>query len=69
VCYFERTQGLSDRYWDLETVNSRLEQRILKAYADAVNAAREVNTTSIRTGAWINALRKLSKAMKLRGWV
>jgi glutamate dehydrogenase len=69
VCHFERTQGLSDQYWDLETVNKRLEQRILKAYQDAVNVAREINTPSIRTGAWIHALRKLSKAMKLRGWV
>jgi len=69
VCHFERTQGLSDQYWDLETVNKRLEQRILKAYQDAVNVAREINTPSIRTGAWIHALRKLSKAIKLRGWV
>jgi glutamate dehydrogenase len=69
VCHFERTQGLSDQYWDLETVNKRLEQRILKAYQDAVNVAREVKTPSIRTGAWIHALRKLSKAIKLRGWV
>lgn len=69
VCHFERIQGLSDMYWDLETVNKRLEQRILKAYQDAVNVAREVKMASIRTGAWIHALRKLSKAMKLRGWV
>jgi len=69
VCYFERTQGLSDMYWDLATVNKRLGQRILKAYQDAVTVAREVETPSIRTGAWIHALRKLSKAMKLRGWV
>ena len=69
VCHFERTQGLSDQYWDLETVNKRLEQRILKAYHDAANTAREFKTPSIRTGAWIHALRKLSKAMKLRGWV
>ncbi len=69
VCHFERTQGLSDQYWDLETVNKRLEQRILKAYRDAVNVAHEVKIPSIRTGAWIHALRKLSKAIKLRGWV
>lgn len=69
VCHFERTQGLSDQYWDLETVNTRLEQRILKAYHDAANTAREFKTPSLRTGAWIHALKKIEKAMKLRGWV
>lgn len=69
VCHFERTQGLSDQYWDLETVNKRLEQRILKAYHDAANTAREFKTPSLRTGAWIHALKKIEKAMKLRGWV
>lgn len=69
VCHFERSQGLSDQYWDLETVNKRLEQRILKAYHDAANTAREFKTPSLRTGAWIHALKKIEKAMKLRGWV
>lgn len=69
VCHFERSQGLSDQYWDLETVNKRLKQRILKAYYDAANTAREFKTPSLRTGAWIHALKKIEKAMKLRGWV
>ena len=69
VCHFERIQGLSDQYWDLETVNKRLEQRILKAYHDASHTAREFKTPSLRTGAWIHALKKIEKAMKLRGWV
>ena len=69
VCHFERSQGLSDQYWDLETVNKRLKQRILKAYHDAANTAREFKTPSLRTGAWIHALKKIEKAMKLRGWV
>ena len=69
VCHFERIQGLSDHYWDLETVNKRLEQRILKAYHDASHTAREFKTPSLRTGAWIHALKKIEKAMKLRGWV
>ena len=69
VCHFERTQGLSDQYWDIDTVNANLERRILKAYHDAANTAREFKTPSLRTSAWINALKKLEKAMKLRGWV
>lgn len=68
VCHFERTQGLSDQYWDLETVNARLETRILKAYRDAADTANKYDA-DVRTGAWIHALEKLEKAMKLRGWV
>ena len=69
VCHFERTQGLSDQYWDLETVNRQLEQRILKAYQDASTTARGFKEASLRTGAWIFALKKIERAMKLRGWV
>ena len=68
VCGFERTQGLTDTYWDLETVNSKLKEQILKAYQETLSTAREKNT-SLRNGAWINALQKIGKAMKARGWI
>ena len=68
VCSFERTQGLTDTYWDLETVNRKLKERILKAYIETIRTARE-NKTSYRNAAWINALMKISKAMKARGWI
>jgi len=61
VCSFERTQGLTDTYWDLGT-------RILKAYTETIRTARE-NKTSYRNAAWINALNKINKAMKARGWI
>ncbi len=69
VCHFERTQGLSDQYWDLQTVNAMLEKRILAAYRDAAETARAHKGASLRTGTWISALKKIEKAMKLRGWV
>ncbi|KUK98530.1 MAG: Glutamate dehydrogenase, partial [Atribacteria bacterium 34_868] len=68
VCGFERTQGLTDTYWDLETVNQKLQERILKAYHEAV-ATAEAKNTSLRNAAWINALQKIGKAMKARGWI
>ncbi|HBY57140.1 MAG TPA: amino acid dehydrogenase [Candidatus Atribacteria bacterium] len=68
VCSFERTQGLTDTYWDLETVNKKLKERILKAYKETVTTAREKNI-SLRNAAWVNALTKISKAMKARGWI
>ncbi|HKJ66226.1 MAG TPA: Glu/Leu/Phe/Val dehydrogenase [Desulfopila sp.] len=69
VCHFERTQGLSDQYWDLQTVNSQLESRILDAYRSAARRAEEVGGAPLRVGAWIHALKMLEKAMELRGWV
>ncbi|GAG56530.1 unnamed protein product, partial [marine sediment metagenome] len=68
VCSFERTQGLTDTYWDLETVNKKLKERILKAYKETIMTAKEKNT-SFRNAAWNNALIKISKAMKARGWI
>lgn len=68
VCAFERTQGLTDTYWDLETVNKRLNERILKAYQETIKTAGEKDT-SLRNAAWINALHKIGKAMKARGWI
>ena len=68
VCSFERTQGLTDTYWDLETVNKKLKERILKAYKETFATAKEKDT-SFRNAAWGNALIKISKAMKARGWM
>lgn len=68
VCGFERTQGLTDSYWDIEMVNAKLKERIVKAYRETVETAEKKNT-SYRNAAWINALDKLSKSMKARGWV
>ncbi len=67
VCDFERTQGLSNDYWTLDKVEERLNIRILRAYAEAREKAREKNV-SMRLGAWINAIGKIRSAMLLRGW-
>lgn len=68
VCGFERVQGLSDDYWDLETVMSRLKERIVRAYRETEKTAEEINC-SLRIAAWINALSKLSRTIKARGWI
>lgn len=68
VCSFERTQGLTDTYWDLETVNNKLKERIIKAYHETVKTA-EAKSISLRNAAWINALNKIGRAMEARGWI
>ena len=67
VCSFERTQGLTDQYWDKDTVRNKLEERIVKAYRETTAVAKELEI-SYRDAAWINALRKIEKAMITRGW-
>ena len=67
VCSFERTQGLTDQYWEKDTVRDKLEERIVKAYHETATVARELHVT-YRDAAWINALRKIEKAMITRGW-
>lgn len=68
VCHYERIQGITDDYWDLDKVEKRLKKQILSAYVNARDTAEEFNTTT-RLGAWIVALRKVAKAVKMRGWV
>lgn len=68
VCHYERIQGLSDDYWDLEKVNARLKKQILGAYEKAKKNA-EKHETSLRIGAWIAALKKVSNSIRMRGWV
>jgi|SRR6056297_587544 len=68
VCHYERIQGITDDYWDIDKVEQRLKKQILMAYVNARNTAEEFDTTT-RLGAWIVALRKVSRAVKMRGWV
>lgn len=68
VCSFERTQGLTDEYWDIGTVRARLEKRMLKALDETISTAEELKV-GYRDAAWVNALRKIEKAMSVRGWI
>lgn len=68
VCSFERTQGLTDTYWDLDTVIAKLQERIVKAYKETTSTAKDRNI-SLRNAAWVNALVKITDSMKARGWM
>ncbi|MFW6287560.1 MAG: Glu/Leu/Phe/Val family dehydrogenase [bacterium] len=68
VCHYERIQGITDDYWSLEKVNNKLERQILGAYNSAKKEAQKADT-SLRIGAWITALKKISESVQMRGWV
>lgn len=65
---FERTQGFYDSYWDLDTIHELLKKKILKAYKETVDTANEMGIL-MSEAAWVNALRRVCKAMRARGWV
>ncbi|HKK16324.1 MAG TPA: Glu/Leu/Phe/Val dehydrogenase [Gammaproteobacteria bacterium] len=68
LCQMERTQGLSDDYWDLDKINHLRNKRLVAAYRAALNTAAKFNVKSARLGAWINALKHIEEAVKTRGW-
>jgi len=69
VCHFERIQGLTDTYWELDTVCTRLKEKISKAYRQTQDTAEALGSTSLRIAAWANALTKIGRAVKARGWI
>ena len=68
VSQYERSQGLYDMGWDPAYMRKRLKETILKSYEETTNVANEMSI-SLREAAWVNALAKVSKAMRLRGWI
>jgi glutamate dehydrogenase len=68
VSYFEWSQNLYGHYWDLDMILAEEEKMMLKAFNATHLVMRTKNIINMRTAAFIVALERLSKAMKLRGW-
>jgi len=68
LCQMERTQGLSDDYWDIDTISRLRHERLTAAYRAAMNTAARYNLDSVRMGAWINAFKRIEEAVLTRGW-
>ncbi|MBU4375071.1 Glu/Leu/Phe/Val dehydrogenase, partial [Patescibacteria group bacterium] len=66
VSYFEWVQNISNYYWELEKVEHNLHKQINKA-TDLVWEYMNTYNTNMRTAAYIIAIEKLSKALKIRG--
>lgn len=67
VSYFEWVQNLAGYYWTEEVVNERQEEILVRAFEDVFTTAKKHDTT-MRIGAYIVALRRVSDSMKWRGW-
>ena len=66
VSYFEWVQNNQGHYWELKEVNSKLKQKINTA-TDKIWALMGKHDVDMRTAAYIAAIEKLVKAMKLKG--
>ena len=68
VSYFEMVQNAYQYRWDEQMVNERLDYRMTTAFA-AVNAMAQARKLDNRVAAYLVAVDRVAKAVRLRGWV
>lgn len=66
VSYFEWVQDRHGYFWEEELVNTRLETKMVHAFAEVLSAAKEYKV-DLRTAAYIVAIGKVAKVTKMRG--
>ncbi|MHA1603290.1 MAG: glutamate dehydrogenase, partial [Candidatus Freyarchaeota archaeon] len=66
VSYFEWVQSLQAFLWSEREVNVRLRDLMLKAF-DEVLSIHEKEKVDIRTAAYILAIKRIARAIQLRG--
>lgn len=68
VSYFEQCQNIQNYYWELEEVQTRLDQKMTAAFA-AVHKMSVEKKTNLRDAAYLVSIARVAEACKLRGWV
>jgi glutamate dehydrogenase (NAD(P)+) len=66
VSYFEWVQDLQAFFWTENEVNARLEQIIVRAFQQVMEAAARYQT-DVRTGAYVVAVSRVAEATRTRG--
>lgn len=66
--YFEWVQNLQNYYWTLDEVRTKLDSLMVKAFNNVYEKASK-HKIDMRMGAYVCAVDRVVKAMKLRGWV
>ena len=66
VSYFEWVQDRQGYFWSIDRVNRRLDRMMREAFNKVYDATEKYNT-SMRIGAYIIAIGKVSDALRLRG--
>jgi glutamate dehydrogenase (NAD(P)+) len=68
VSYFEQVQNASNYYWDLATVDQRLDEKMTRAFAGVWEMGRR-HTVDLRQAAYLIAVSRVAEACRVRGWV
>ncbi|MEG0074743.1 MAG: Glu/Leu/Phe/Val dehydrogenase [Eubacterium sp.] len=68
VSYFEWVQNLQGYYWSKEEVFEKEENLMVDAYKAVYDIYVSEKCNSMRTAAFNYAIKKIAKAMKLKGW-
>jgi glutamate dehydrogenase (NAD(P)+) len=68
VSYFEMVQDKYSYFWDEETIQHRLDDKLSKAYHRVEEAIREKKVHP-RLAAMVVGVARVAEACKLRGWV
>ncbi len=68
VSYFEQVQDAMNYYWTAEEVYAKLDEKMTRAFYDVHEMAQERKVHN-RLAAYLVAVSRVAKAMKLRGWV
>jgi glutamate dehydrogenase (NAD(P)+) len=66
VSYFEWVQNRLGYYWDIDDVNRRHDRMMREAFDNVYETAQEYKTT-LRLGAYIFAIDKVARTLKIRG--
>lgn len=68
VSYFEMVQNFYMYYWSEKEVYERLDKKMTVAYHSVLNTSKKYNI-NMRQAAYVIAVERVVKAMRLRGWV
>jgi len=68
VSYYEWTQNVQRFRWDVEKVNSELEQTMRRAYADVAEVAQRYDV-DLRVAAFVLAIKRVARAATTRAYV
>jgi glutamate dehydrogenase (NAD(P)+) len=66
VSYFEWVQGLQHFFWDLEQINNKLKDILYQSFQEVFENSKTYKC-DMKSAAMITSLKRLSKAMRLRG--
>lgn len=67
VSYFEWVQNLYGYYWSEQEVESKEEEAMINAF-NSIWTIKEQYNVPMRKAAYMHSIKKVSTAMKLRGW-